>query len=240
MSIEPDLSTIAALIGEPARAAMLSALLGGQALPASELAYRAQITPQTASSHLHKLIDGGLLSVTTTGRHRYYRLKNVEVGHALEALAIIAPPPQRKSRHESAEIQAIRFARTCYDHLAGGLGVAITEALLHQGFLRDENEGESENFELTPKGVEWLRTWEIEAETLHKSRRAVARPCLDWSERRYHLAGALGAAIAHRLFERKWIARVPEGRTIRLTELGRDQLRRELGIELAFTPEQEI
>ncbi|MBZ0320146.1 MAG: helix-turn-helix domain-containing protein [Anaerolineae bacterium] len=236
MSIEPDLSTIAALIGEPARAAILSALMGGQALPASELAYRAQITPQTASSHLHKLVEGGLLSMTTTGRHRYYRLKNAEVGHALEALAIIAPLPQRKLRHESAELQAMRFARTCYDHLAGSLGVAITEALLHQGIL----ESKGDDFEVTPHGLQWLPTWGIEIETLHKSRRALARPCLDWSERRYHLAGVLGAMIANKLFERKWIVRVPEGRTIQLTEVGREQLRCELGINLASTPESEI
>ncbi|MBL1137221.1 MAG: helix-turn-helix transcriptional regulator [Chloroflexi bacterium] len=236
MNAEPDLSTIAALIGEPARAAILSALMGGQALPASELAYRAQITPQTASSHLHKLIEGGLLSVTTTGRHRYYRLKNAEVGHALEALAIIAPLPQRKSRHKSAEIQAMRFARTCYDHLAGRLGVAITEALLHQGIL----ESKDDNFEVTSQGLQWLPTWGVGNETLHKSRRALARPCLDWSERRYHLAGVLGATIANKLFEWKWIVRVPEGRTIQLTEVGKEQLRRELGINLTSTPETEI
>lgn len=236
MSLEPDLSVIAALIGEPTRATILSALMGGQALPASELAYRAQITPQTASSHLHKLVEGGLLSVITTGRHRYYRLKNAEVGHALEALAIIAPLPQRKSRQTSVEIQAMRFARTCYDHLAGGLGVAITDALLSHGILVSHDE----DFELTAQGTQWLTKWGIEVEALHNSRRALARPCLDWSERRYHLAGVLGAAIANRLFEQKWIVRVPEGRTIQLTELGREQLRRELGINLVSTPEPEI
>src|SRR5687767_890361 len=127
MHPDPDVSTIATLMGDPSRAAILFALLGGEALPASELAARAQVTFQTTSAHLAKLVQGGLLEVEQIKRHRYYRLKNAEVAHALEALAVISPPPARVKPHSTDQI---RMARTCYDHLAGKLGVALTHALL--------------------------------------------------------------------------------------------------------------
>src|SRR4051794_30879174 len=130
MAGTPDFAAVAALIADPSRAAMLSALLGGHALPASELARYARITPQTASTHLAKLVSGGLLSVTRTGRHRYYSLTSRDVAQALESLAVIAPAPRLRSLNESLEVQAIRRARTCYDHLAGTLGVALTQALI--------------------------------------------------------------------------------------------------------------
>src|SRR4051812_36181790 len=129
MQAGPDLASVALLIGDPTRAAMLTALLGGQALPAGELAACAQISAQTASAHLAKLVGGGLLSVTNTGRHRYYRLKSPEVGTALEALAMIAPQERVRSLRQSEDARALRFARTCYDHLAGVVGVAITRSL---------------------------------------------------------------------------------------------------------------
>lgn len=228
MQSQPDLSAIAMLIGDPARAAILSALLGGQALPASELAHRAHVTPQTASAHLAKLVEGGLLELNRSGRHRYYRLKNAEVARALEALAIISPAPRPKSQRDSTEYQALCFARTCYDHLAGKLGVALTQALQDKGLLTLHEQA----YALTPQGSRWLEDWHIDEDKLHKGRRMFARTCLDWSERRDHLAGALGAAITTRLLEEGWIVRNAGNRSVRLTETGRSGILREFGISI--------
>lgn len=228
MHAEPDLSKIGALIGDPARASILSALLGGQSLPASELAYRAHITPQTASMHLAKLVEGGLLTVNQRGRHRYYALSSADVAHALEALAAIAPPPRPEARRDSPEHQQLCFARTCYDHLAGKVGVALTRQLVARGLLAAEDE----TFTLTEQGAQWLKYWDIDEATLRKTRRHFARACLDWSERQDHLAGALGAAVTGKLFEMGWIARRPDTRAVRLTEAGRAGLLREFGIDV--------
>jgi DNA-binding transcriptional ArsR family regulator len=228
MQTEPDLSTIAALIGDQTRATILSALLSGQSLPASELAQRAHITPQTASMHLAKLVEGNLLEVNQTGRHRYYRLKNAEVARALEALALISPAPRLKSQHQSAEYEALCLARTCYDHLAGKVGVAMTQALLDKGLITLDDH----SYALTSQGREWLAGWNIEEDQLVMGRRMFARTCLDWSERQNHLAGALGAAIMNRLFENQWAARIPGNRALQITEAGRLGFRREFGIQI--------
>lgn len=229
MQTEPDFSTIAALIGEPTRATILAALLNGQSLPASELAYRAHITCQTASSHLAKLVAGGLLEVNKAGRHRYYRLKNANVARALEALAVISPPNPIQSHRDSAKLQALRFARTCYDHLAGQLGVAITHALEDKNFLLQDDGA----YTLTEAGSAWLARWNIDENQLRKERRAFARTCLDWSERHDHLAGALGTALTTMLFDRGYIHRVPDSRAVRLTDAGRLWLQQELSINYA-------
>lgn len=226
MRPEPDLSIIAALIGDATRATILSALLNGQSLPASELAYRAHITAQTTSMHLAKLVDGGLLTVTKTGRHRYYRLKNEQVAHALESLAILSPAPRIKSQPDSAEYQALCFARTCYDHLAGKLGVAVTQALLEREYIVADDE----SYTLTEAGSQWLLNWNIDEIVLRKGRRLFARTCLDWSERQNHLAGALGAAITNRFFEEGWLKRIPGGRAVQLTDAGRAGLKHELDV----------
>jgi DNA-binding transcriptional ArsR family regulator len=226
MSADPNLAEVALLIGEPARATMLLALLGGQALPAGELAARARVTPQTASAHLARLVGGGLLEVRSSGRHRYYRLSGPEVGAALEALLRVAPAGAVRSLRQSEEARALRAARTCYDHLAGALGVALTRRLLALGLLAQEGE----RYRVTAEGAAWLASWGIDLAALERGRRAVARACLDWSERHDHLAGALGAALAAKLFERGWIARVPGGRAVRLTAAGQAGLRRELGL----------
>ena len=135
MSVEPDVGSVAALIGEPTRAAILGALLGGAAIPAGELAARAHVTPQTASAHLAKLVEGAILDVRMVGRRRYYRLANPQISAALEALAVIAPAPRSRTLAEAEQVKAMRFARTCYDHLAGALGVALTQALIERGML---------------------------------------------------------------------------------------------------------
>lgn len=226
MSPDLDLSVVAGLIGDPSRAAILTALLGGEALPAGELAYRAQVSPQTASAHLSRLVDGGLLTVTTTGRHRYYRLKNADVARVLEALAVISAPPKVRSRRDSAELEALRAARTCYDHLAGQLGVAIARALLDRGLLTQEDDA----YRVTDSGLTWLAALGVTGADLHRGRRKLAAPCLDWSERRDHVGGALGAALASRLMALGWVERVPHSRAVRLTDAGRAGLQRELGI----------
>jgi DNA-binding transcriptional ArsR family regulator len=228
MQHEPDLSTIAALIGDPARATMLSALLSGQSLPASDLAYRAHITPQTASLHLAKLVEGNLLEVSPMGRHRYYRLKNAEVAAALEALALISPAPRVRTQRESGEYQALCYARTCYDHLAGKMGVAMTQALLAQGRLTLNDQ----SYALTEQGADWLAGWNVDESELRQGRRKFAPTCLDWSEHRHHLAGALGAAVMNRLFENGWFTRIPGNRALQLTKTGRQGFRQEFAIDI--------
>ncbi len=225
---EPNISAVAALIGDPTRAAILSALLGGQSLPASELARRAHITAQTASTHLTKLVDGGLLQVRQNGRHRYFSLKNAEVARALEVLAIIAPPSPAPKRKESAEYRELCFARTCYDHLAGTLGVAMIQSFLQQGLLTQSDD----SYHLTLHGTDWLAAQGIDESALHKSRRHFTRTCLDWSERQDHLAGALGAALANWLFEQQWVKRVSGTRAVYLTDAGLIGLKREWGIKV--------
>ena len=223
IGMEPDISSVAALISEPARGRILLALLDGRSLPSTELAKRAGITCQTASSHLAKLTEGGLLQVIPQGRHRYYRIANARVAELLESIARFAPrketcPPEPKS--------LIEIARTCYNHLGGSLGVRITEAIVGQGLLREVGR----DYQLTKKGAQWFSDLGIDINGLRESGRVFARQCLDWSERRNHLAGALGSALAQHLFEVGWIEHVRESRAVRITELGRRELKRLLGV----------
>lgn len=222
-----NIAAVAELIGDPSRAAMLNALLGKQALPASELASCAGISPQTASTHLAKLVEGGLLTLTSQGRHRYYALARAEVAHALEALAVIAPPAKVRSLRESLVTEQLYFARTCYDHLAGKLGVTLTQTLQDAGMLSCEEQ--ERRYDLTARGRDFFSDLGIELEKLQRQRRAFALACLDWSERRYHLAGALGAALAERFFQLAWIERRASGRAVQLTEVGQQGLKRVFG-----------
>src|SRR3954453_13192686 len=180
MRATPDLAAVAALIGDPSRAAMLSALLGGYALPAGELARHARISAQTASAHLARLVAAGMLSVTPAGRHRYYALKGKEVAQALEALALIAPTQRPRSLTQSLEAQALCHARTCYDHLAGTLGVALTQGLIERGVI----EGRQDTFEVTACGAEWLAQRGLNCAELAGSQRLFAPGCIDWRERK--------------------------------------------------------
>lgn len=223
MPADPNFAQTAALIGEPTRAAMLAALLGGKALTASELAHGAAVSPQTASTHLARLVEGGLLSVVASGRYRYYRLAGPEVAHLLETLATIAPPAPIRSLRQSEAARAVRFARTCYDHLAGTVGVALTERLMERELIATSDAG----YQVTAIGIDWLESHAIEVERILGRRRVAARPCLDWSERRNHLAGAFGAALTNWLLDQRWIERSAHSRAVRLTEIGRKGFLRE-------------
>ena len=227
---DADLAAMGALIGDPARARMLLALLDGSARPASELAMLGGVSRPTASLHLAKLVEGGLLEVERRGRHRYFRLAGPEVGRALEALAAISPPLPARSLRAAQQGEALRLARMCYDHLAGRLGVALTERLLELGWLVES----AGAFDLTARGHQRLARWGIDVDGLRRQRRRFAFPCLDWSERKHHLAGALGAALASRLLDLDWIRRVPRTRAVRLTGAGHRGLAEVFGLELEF------
>ncbi|MDX1902377.1 MAG: winged helix-turn-helix domain-containing protein [Gammaproteobacteria bacterium] len=220
-----DIAYIADLIGDPARSAILIALLEGRALTAGELARQANISPQTASSHLNKLIEGGLICVQAQGRHRYYQLANTEVVHALEALALLIPKPLFTIPKPVADIQ---YARSCYDHLAGRVGVLITQGLLNQKYLKLDERG----YRLTPLGENFFSTLGIDTKGLKNKRRRFAYPCLDWSERVHHLAGSLGASLLNVLLKKRWFLRTKQGRTLHLTPQGKSQLVSLLKIDL--------
>lgn len=197
MTLQHALASVASLIGEPSRAAILVSLLDGRALPAGELAREARISASATSLHLAKMIDGGLLLMERQGRHRLYRLSSTDVANALESLGVIAmPAPQ--SRSASPQRAALRESRTCYDHLAGARAGALTKLLEDQGALRVRSE---KQYELSAYGRSWLlEHMQIDVAALAGSRRVLARRCMDWTERRPHLAGAVGAAILERLF----------------------------------------
>lgn len=228
MAAPPNLAAIARLIGEPARATILSELLDGRALTATELATRAGVMPATASVHLARLVSGGLLAVEPQGRHRYFRLAGRDVARVLERLAGLVPA----ARIRPEPLDEIRFARSCYDHLAGWLGVALRDALLRRQLLR----ADGAEHRVTTRGGEWLASLGIDLEAVGESRRSFARSCLDWSERRPHLAGALGHALLLGLLERKWLAHRLDERTIDLTAAGRKGFAAELGISVPGAP----
>jgi len=219
---EPDIALIAGLLADSSRAAMCLALAGGEARPAGELAARAGVSAQTASNHLAKLIAGRILSVEQQGRWRYYRLASADVGHAVEALAVVAPPLPSAVARDGVDGAARRLkdARTCYSHLAGRLGVALADALVIAGWLEDYGGA----YRLTPIGTGTLRALGIDSPA--RSGQAPARRCLDWTERRPHIAGPVGTALANMAFDRGWIRRLRGTRAVVVTPRGRAQLRK--------------
>jgi DNA-binding transcriptional ArsR family regulator len=226
--MQVDVAAGAALIAEPARAAMLDALLDGEPRSAGALAREAGIAASTASHHLGRLLDAGLVVMAPDGRRRAYRLARPEVARALEALALISPPRATTTLRRHTRAQAERAARTCYDHLAGVLGVAVCDALLARGAIAPDGEyayalGPGADAAFDGLGVDLPP----------RGRRAYARPCIDWSERRPHLAGALGAAVADAFLARGWVARVPGTRALRVSDAGRAGLREALALEIA-------
>jgi DNA-binding transcriptional ArsR family regulator len=225
---DADLSTIAELMSGH-RAALLLALTGGRPLGAGELAAHAQISPSLASAHLSKLLDGKLVAVEQDGRRRRYRLAGPHVAEVIEAMLTLAPQRRAASLREAGRGRAIREARTCYDHLAGALGVAVTDGLERRRIIRRADAG----YELTPAGETWLGELGVDVAVVRRARRTFARPCLDWTERRFHLAGALGAALATRFLELGWVERRAGTRGLRVTEAGSRELREQLLVNLA-------
>lgn len=220
---DAEISAIAAVMGNPARGRMLAALLGGRALSATELARQGQVSPSTASAHLARLTDAGLVCVERHGRHRYHRLASNEVAHAIEAIAALAPPRLVRSLRDGDQAAAERGARSCYDHLAGALGVALADRLCQIGVLDRASLSLVDGRALAALGVDVAR--------LPSGRRPLTRSCLDWSERRPHLAGALGAAVLESLLASGWLARRPHGRALRVTPTGRASLLADYGLD---------
>ncbi|MFE2750822.1 ArsR/SmtB family transcription factor [Actinosynnema sp. NPDC059335] len=222
------LASLAALLADRSRARFLLALMDGRAWTSGELADAADVAPSTASEHLTRLVQGGLLVERRQGRHRYVQLAGPRQARLLEdLLAYLGPadPPRRTLRASAAD-QALRRGRTCYDHLAGRLGVAITDAMTARGLLTDD-------LSVTDDGLAWL-TDEL-AFGPPTTRRPLARACLDWTERRSHLAGAAGAHVCAHLHERGWVRRIGTGRAVRLTPTGETALRDLLGIPTGST-----
>jgi DNA-binding transcriptional ArsR family regulator len=219
MKVGPDIAMVASLVGDPARSNMLTALMTGRALTATELAHQAGITPQTASSHLSKLEAGGLIEQEKQGRHRYYRLSDSDVAGVLEGLAGLAARAGHMRVRTGPKDPALRRARVCYDHLAGDLGVQMLDSLKQQKLIREQKQ----DIKLTAEGARFMASaLQIDAEALAHPRRPLCKACLDWSERRHHLAGTLGAAIMSRFTELKWAARdpVPGSRVVNFSRTG--------------------
>jgi DNA-binding transcriptional ArsR family regulator len=225
MVANPDIAALGVLLADDARSSMLLALLGGDAISAGELARVAGVSPSGASAHLRRLREGGLVVDEVGGRNRFFRLASPELAEALEALARVAPPRPPGDLRAAEVGHALKRARTCYDHLAGELGVALTEALVERELLASAGE----SYSVTPAGTSWFSGLDIDAAELERKRRSFARVCLDWSERRPHLAGSLGAAIAATFFARGWARRLPRGRAISVTPAGVAWLEGELG-----------
>ena len=236
MSNALDVASVAALVGDPARANILCAMLDGRALTASELAYAARVSPQTASGHLGKLSEGALVFALQQGRFRYYRLASPAVGRMLESIMNVAALGPPRYRPMSKEVAAMRTARLCYDHCAGLLGVGMADALRAQGHLALDDDGGV----VSRAGEKFFAEFGLDLGGLRQSRRVFCKPCLDWSERRPHLAGGLGAALARRLMALGWVERVRDTRALRITVPGERGLRDTFGLELGAKAETPV
>jgi DNA-binding transcriptional ArsR family regulator len=219
---------VAALVGDTTRATMLGALMGGQALTGSELAFLAHVSRTTASEHLAKLVEARLVAVTRKRRFNYYRLASPLVARMLESIKLVAAievPPRYQPR--SARDDALRFARTCYDHLAGYVAVAIADALAAKGYIALGDDGG----EVTETGARFLTGFGVDLTSQPRGRRIFCRPCLDWSERRYHVAGHVGSEICRCCLQFGWFARERDSRALRLTPAGTAGLRDSFGVD---------
>lgn len=248
MQGDADIAKIGALVADPARARILLALGDGRALPASVLADEAGVAASTASAHLGKLVDGGLLIVERHGRHRYFALAGQDVADLIESLAQVAPPAPVRSLREGTRAHAVRYARTCYDHLGGVVGTRLMASLLDRGLLsggdgvfdrasahedRLSAPGSDYDYRLTVRGEDELEQFGIDFATLRSRPRPLIRYCVDWSEQRHHLAGSLGAALADRMFELHWVKRAKHGRAVTVSDDGVQGLTETFGVDLA-------
>jgi len=226
MNDGPSIARIAALIGDHARAEILTSLMTGQALTATELAGLAGVTKQTISTHLAKLLDAQLLEVESQGRHRYFRLANRDVAQLLEGLMQVAYRAGAVRLRASPREPALRKARICYDHLAGELGVLAFDSLEQRRFLRSNGE----ELHLTAQGRQFFAQFGVDAKSLADGRRALCRTCLDWSVRRHHLAGALGQAMLDRCFQLGWARRAGRSRVVTFTASGERAFRKQFSV----------
>ncbi len=226
-----NLVEVAALVGDTARATMLAALMGGQSLTGTELAYLARVSRPTASEHLSRLVEARLITVTKKRRFNYYRIASPLVASMLESMKTVAAievPPRHQPR--SARDEALRFARTCYDHLAGHAAVAIADALITKGYIILSEDGG----EVTPAGTRFLTEFGTDLTPRSRYRRRIfCRPCLDWSERRYHVAGRVGAEICRCCLQRGWFTHQRNSRALQLTLAGAAGLHTTFGVELS-------
>lgn len=223
---EPSIAKIAALIGDHARATALTAMLANHALTATELANLANVSKQTMSAHLTKLLAAQLIAVEQQGRHRYFRLANAEVAQLIESLMGVAQRAGAHTLRPGPRAPAMRYARVCYDHLAGELGVLAYDSLQEQGFLC----GEGDQLRLTEAGLAWCASLGLDNTALAKQKRALCLPCLDWSERRHHLGGALGAALLQHYFAQGWAKRVPDSRVVEFSAHGEEHFRQSMKV----------
>jgi DNA-binding transcriptional ArsR family regulator len=226
--IATQMAEIAALIGNPARANILATLMGGGALTATELAHAAGVSPQTTSGHLSQLTGAGLLRLVAQGRHRYFQIATADVAHMLEGILAVAANGPPRYRPPSKLDDAMRTARTCYDHFAGKLGVGLADALCDHGHLVLADDGG----EVTQSGVAFLAEFGIDLAAARSRRRIFCRPCLDWTERRPHLGGSVGAVLAQRCFDLGWLERRRDSRALTITPAGRRGLSDTFGFSL--------
>jgi DNA-binding transcriptional ArsR family regulator len=236
---DTDIAPAAALMADPTRATMLRALIPDRPLAAGELARLAGVSAATASFHLAKLMEGGMIAVARQGRHRYYRLASHEVAAALEALGLIGQVLPVRTLRQSREATALAEARTCYDHLAGRAGVGLLDAMLVRGLLREDDFSRTipgasadSRFEVTGAGAGTLGSFGLNMGEIRRSRRRFAGACIDWTQRRWHLNGALAAAITTRLFELGWIEHGQRRRSVRITPAGAEGLALTFGLDL--------
>ncbi|WP_322906889.1 winged helix-turn-helix domain-containing protein [Paenibacillus campi] len=225
-----NLANVASLLGEPSRANMLTALLDGRFHTAGELAHAASITPQTASFHLARLTEHGWIRTEKHGRYRYYRLADSETAQRLEQFLAICPLPEVRSFTQSRQMDRLRYGRTCYDHLAGQVGVTLTEALVESGYLLAQDGA----FEMSVAGADFFTALGLDLPQLRRKRRTFAHACLDWSERKHHVGGALGHGLLHLCLERAWIERMPGMRAIAVTADGQHALQKHFGVQFAI------
>ena len=217
--MENKFITTASLIGDPTRASIMWALLDGKALTATELTVAADTSPQNISMHLAKLVEAGLLSVERQGRHRYYSFSRREIAYAIEAMANLIPHVTAVKKPVTENTAGLTWCRSCYDHLAGKIGVSVTNSLLRQKIIMPSGK----SFDLSKKGEKWFGGLGIDVKGLQKERRSLLRPCLDWSERQHHMAGSLAAALLDKMLSADWVRKTKHSRIIIITGKGRQQ-----------------
>jgi DNA-binding transcriptional ArsR family regulator len=225
--MEEQFTQLASLIGDPVRAKVLWTLFDGRAYTATELALHTNTSPQNISMHLNKLVKANLLSVESQGRHRYYNYARPDISYAIEALMNLVPVDNEKKANPPG-YKPVEYCRTCYDHLAGKVGVLITESLLKHDLIFKQNS----DFEISDKGIAWFGELGVDVNLLKQQKRIFARACLDWSERKHHLAGSLGAELLNIMITNGWVRKIKDSRAIMVTTKGREVLYDQFKIEV--------